>query len=55
VGCERHAKRSRIDSAIAEVKRQAENVFVIVNAIETRRIKGVKKKWNRMGQLLLVA
>jgi len=35
--------------------RQAENVFVTVNAIETRRHKGVKKKLDRMCQLLYVA
>jgi len=33
-------------------KRQAEKVLVMVNAIKTRRNKGVKKKWDRMHQCI---
>jgi len=31
-------------------KRQAQNVLLMVNAIETRTNKGVKTKWNRIRQ-----
>ena len=36
--------------ATRKSKRQAEKVLVMVNALETRRNKGVKKKYNRMRQ-----
>jgi len=40
---------------IRKSTREAQNLFATVHALETRQNKGVKKKYERMGQLRYVA